>query len=216
MTNLHNPTCAQIEERWLKELAGIVKGTGTRVLIDEVYLQCMYNKAVSGIHHGTEFVTTGSLTKAYGLGGLRCGWILAEPSLARRMWQLKDLIDPSAPHPAELLSVMAFRKLELLAARAMRLIDNNRVLLRNFVRSSPQLEVQMPEYGTCVFPRLQRGNADRLSAVAHDDFDTDVVPGRFFEMPDHFRLGIGGDSAILAEGLDRLRRVLERSRDDIE
>jgi hypothetical protein len=70
--------------------------------------------------------------------------------------------------------------------------------------------VSLPEYGTCVFPRFTKGNADRFLEIVHNEFDTDVVPGRFFEMPDHFRLGIGVDSTVLAEGLDRLRRALQQ------
>jgi hypothetical protein len=50
-----------------------------------------------------------------------------------------------------------------------------------------------------------------LYEVVRSYFDTDVVPGRFFEMPDHFRLGIGGDSTVLAEGLNRLRKAVEQS-----
>jgi aspartate/methionine/tyrosine aminotransferase len=209
VTNLHNPTCAALCEAELNELAEIARDAGARVLVDEVYLECMYSGRSSAIHQGSHFICTSSLTKAYGLGGLRCGWIVAEPDLARRIWHIKDLIDPSASHPAEYLSVVAFHELDRLAARARSLLDSNRRLLHEFMRSCPQLELAPPDYGTCVFPQMKSGDADRLFELLHNRYDTDVVPGRFFEKPDHFRIGIGGDSRVLAEGLQRLQNALK-------
>jgi aspartate/methionine/tyrosine aminotransferase len=67
----------------------------------------------------------------------------------------------------------------------------------------------MPDQGTCVFPRMKSGDSDHLFELLHDHYDTDVVPGRFFEMPDHFRLGIGVENSVLKEGLERLEKALE-------
>jgi len=209
ITNLHNPTCSRLLEPDLKNLGEIAERAGARVLVDEVYLECMYSERTSAIHQGKQFVCTSSLTKAYGLGGLRCGWIVAEPDLARRIWQIKDLIDPSAPHPAEQLSVSAFGRLDEITARARALIEANRALFIDFATFSPHLEIAMPDYGTCVFPRMKSGDSDRLFEVLHDHYDTDVVPGRFFEMPDHFRIGLGVENSVLKEGLERLQKALE-------
>jgi len=211
-TNLHNPTCERIEEQEMRELVRVAGDIGARVLVDEVYLECLYDQRSSAFPEGPHVICTSSLTKAYGLGGLRCGWILAEPDLARRMWQIKDLVDPSAPHPSEKLSVVAFQRLDALGQRAKDLIRRNREMLIQFLTATPELDAAVPEYGTCAFPRLKSGAADRLCELLHDEFDTDVVPGRFFEKPDHFRLGIGGDPNTLAEGLRRLRNTLESVR----
>jgi aspartate/methionine/tyrosine aminotransferase len=208
ITNLHNPTCARLNPQQVKKIGEAAKSVGAHVLMDEVYLECLYGERSSAIHEGPQFVSTGSLTKAYGVGGLRCGWILATPDLAWRMWQVKDLIDPSAPHPSEILSVITFQKLDRLAARAKVLIDTNRELVREFFRSCPQLEVAMPDYGTCIFPKIKSGSPDGFFELLHDRYETDVVPGRFFEMPDHFRIGIGGESGMFAEGLRRLEDAL--------
>src|SRR5262249_22674104 len=132
VTNLHNPTCSRFNEAKLKEFAETASNVGVHVLVDEVYLQCLYENASSAFHLGPGFISTASLTKAYGLGGLRCGWILSEPELARHMWRIKDLIDPSSPHPSERLSVIAFQKLDRLVVRAKNLVETNRALLREF------------------------------------------------------------------------------------
>src|ERR1051325_6080444 len=86
ITNLHNPSSALTLEPAVREIGELAREAGARVLVDEVYLDAVYeNKPRGAVHLGPEFVTTGSLTKIYGLSGLRCGWILAEPELAWRM-----------------------------------------------------------------------------------------------------------------------------------
>jgi aspartate/methionine/tyrosine aminotransferase len=213
ITNLHNPSCERLENAELVDLAETARNAGAHVLVDEVYLECLYGNAVSAFHLGEGFVTTRSLTKAYGLDGLRCGWVIAPPDLARRMWEIKDLIDPGAAYPAEKLSVAAFRNLDRLAVRAKKLIEENRALLVRFLRSCDSLELKMPGHGTCVFPRVKRGSADELLKLLREQYDVDVVPGRFFEKPDHFRIGIGGDNAAFAEALQRLGQALNSGSD---
>jgi aspartate/methionine/tyrosine aminotransferase len=202
VTNLHNPTCARFDEHQLTALAETAKSAGARILIDEVYLQCLFDQATTAFHLGNVFVATGSLTKAYGLGGLRCGWILAEPDLCQRMWNMKDLVDPSSVHSKELLSVIALRNLNRLAARAKTLIDTNRALLRDFLKTCPQLDVKVPDYGTCVFPRIKNGDGDRLFDILRNEYDTEVVPA------DSLKCRIISGSA-----LDGYRRVCRRARE---
>jgi len=208
LTNLHNPTCSELAEPELQRIAELAKNANARVLVDEVYLECKYETARSAFHLSREIICTGSLTKAYGLGGLRCGWVLADPDLARQMWRLKDLVDPSVMHAGEQLKVIAFRRLDCLAVRARKIVDINRAFLRGFLEACPDLEVAVPDYGACVFPRMRSGRAERLLELLHDRYETDVVPGAFFESPDHFRLGIGMRHEVFAEGLTRLGHAL--------
>jgi aspartate/methionine/tyrosine aminotransferase len=53
------------------------------------------------------------------------------------------------------------------------------------------------------------GDADKFIQLLRDKFETSVVPGRFFEMPQHFRIGIGGDTTQLRDGLERLSAALD-------
>jgi len=210
LTNMHNPSGALIATETLKAVGEIAQSVGARVLVDEVYLEAIFDEPVrSAFHLGNHFLVTSSLTKAYGLSGLRCGWILAEPELARRIWRLNDLFAATPAHPAELLSVIALDNLEKIAARAKGLIDANRQNLDAFVDSRRDLECYRPPFGTIVFPRLRRGSVDEFCELLRSKYDTSVVPGRFFEMPEHFRIGIGGDVKITREGLVRLGRALD-------
>jgi hypothetical protein len=140
---------------------------------------------------------------------LRCGWILAEPELAKRIWRLNDLFDVIPAHPAERLSFAALKRINKVAVRARAVLEANRPLLYQFLDTRTELDCVRPAFGTVVFPRLKSGNVDLLCTLLREKYETTVVPGRFFEMPDHFRVGIGGETETLAAGLERLGAALD-------
>jgi aspartate/methionine/tyrosine aminotransferase len=210
LTNLHNPSGLLMDEGVLREIGEIAQSVGARVLVDEVYLDMAFSRRPStAFRLGQHFVVTNSLTKVYGLSGLRCGWILAEAELARRIWRLNDLMDASYSRLTERMSVIALDHLQKFADRSRKLLETNRRLLDRFLDSRQDLEVVRPEFGTIVFPRLTHGTANDFCKLLRDRFETTVVPGDFFEMPQHFRLGIGGDSKTLEAGLERLGAALD-------
>jgi hypothetical protein len=216
LTNLHNPTGARTDEATLAGIGAIARAAGARVLVDEVYLEMLWVEGErsaagprSAFHLGPEFIVTTSLTKAYGLGGLRCGWVLAQPELAEKMWRLLDLFVGGHAHLAERLSVVALRRIGALADRAKALLVTNRALLDRFLDARDDLDVARPGVGTVVFPRWRGGDVAPLCARLRERYETTVVPGAYFGVPDRFRLGIGGETAELAAGLERLGRALD-------
>jgi aspartate/methionine/tyrosine aminotransferase len=92
--------------------------------------------------------------------------------------------------------------------RAKQLLDRNRQILNDFLDTRADLEVVRPPFGTVMFPRVQSGNSERLCQLLREKYETSVVPGIFFEMPSHFRIGIPGDTATLEAGLERLGKAL--------
>jgi aspartate/methionine/tyrosine aminotransferase len=211
LTNLHNPSSALIDEVTLRKIGGVANEVGARVLVDEVYLEALFEDAPkSSVHHGPQFIATSSLTKGYGLSGLRCGWILAEPELAQRMRMLHDVFGSLAPHPAEKLSVVAMTKLPKFIHRAKHILHTNRAVLNDFYDSREDLKITRSELGTTSFPRLMRGNVDELYEVLTQKYDSAVVPGKFFESPQHFRIGICADPAAFATGVECLGQALDQ------
>lgn len=210
LTNLHNPTSAFTSQEVLLEVGEMARRVGARVLVDEVYLEAMFEPAPrTAFHLGDEFIVTSSLTKVYGLSGLRCGWTLAAPLLAERMWLLKDLFDNIPAHAAERLSLIALNNLKTLANKSRSLLETNKRLLDSFLDSRDDLEWIGQEFGTVAFPRFKCGDVDELCVLLREKYETTIVPGRFFEMPQHFRIGIGGDTATLSNGLERLGQGLD-------
>ena len=218
LSNLHNPSGALVPAETLRAIGEVAQRAGAHVLVDEVYLEMLFDSKVpscfsigQALAAGGEnpFIVTNSLTKVYGLSGLRCGWVLASPDLARRIWRLNDLFGVNTAHPAERMSVMAFDHLEQFRERARALLATNRALLDAFLDSRHDLECFRPPGGTVVFPRLIHGDAEAFLKLLREKYETTVVPGKFFEMPQHFRIGIGGETTGLRDGLERLSAALD-------
>jgi hypothetical protein len=210
LTNLHTPTGVRTSDAVLKLVGEIARSLGAHVLVDEVYLEtCFESPWKSAYHLGPNFIATGSLTKAYGLSGLRCGWALAAPALARRMWGLNDLFGVMAPHAAELLSVIALDHLDQIRARANSILTTNRALLETFLDARKDLLAIRSEAGTMAFPQLSNGPTEAFCQMLREKYETSVVPGRFFGAPEHFRIGIGGETKNVSEGLSRIGQALD-------
>ena len=210
LTNLHNPTSVLADEETLGKLGNLARTTGARVLVDEVYLESTFaQKPKSSISLGPEFIATTSLTKGYGLSGLRCGWILAEPALAERMRRLNDIFGAVAPNIAERLSVFALGQLSRMTSRAQKVLQTNRRQLNDFFDTRDDLDVVRTEFGTTSFPRLRKGQVDKLCQLLEEKYETAVVPGHFFDAPNHIRIGVCCEPNGFASGLENLGQALD-------
>jgi len=209
LTNLHNPTGNLADEAALRAVGAAAARVGALVLIDEVYLDAVSPAAAGAASLGDRFVTTSGLTKVYGLSGLRCGWILAAPELAERMWRLNELFGVSQAHQAERLACIALAELDEIAAETPALLARNRGLANAFFAGRTELEVAPMVHGITAFPRLIDGSVDALDAALRARYDTSIVPGRFFGLTDHFRIGVGGPTETVEAGLKRLGWALD-------
>jgi aspartate/methionine/tyrosine aminotransferase len=87
VTNLHNPSGARIPMATLEAMAALLARVKGYLLVDEVYLECLFGaRPESSVHAGSNVVVTNSLTKAYGLDGMRAGWILG-PAAPASGWR---------------------------------------------------------------------------------------------------------------------------------
>jgi hypothetical protein len=212
IANLHNPTSALTPDWVLREIGDMARSISAMVLVDEVYLDAVYERTPrTSFLLGPEFVVTSSLTKVYGVSGLRCGWVLARPDLAWKMRMLNDLYSATPVYPGLLLDVAVFKHLNLLREKARRIVNADRKLLRDFLVKQSGVSAVWTDWGTTSFVQLENGNADDFAERLRTKFETSVVPGRFFEMPDHFRIGMGVNTEMFAEGLVRIGRALASS-----
>ena len=216
ITNPHNPSGVLADPTAIDEIGDIARVNGAYVLVDEVYLDVAAAAAPRGVNvertfagRGDPFVCTNSLTKSYGLSGLRCGWILSSAEVAERIRRTRDVVDGTGSIVAERLAVVAFNHLERWVQRSLSLLETNRPLLKSFLESRTDLE-SAPSGGTVVFPRLKHVAdtmefADRLLRTR----DTAVVPGAFFQAPAHVRIGFGGPTETLRKGLAAIGQALD-------
>jgi len=128
--------------------------------------------------------------------------------MSYRIRRARDVVDGTGSIVAERLAVVAFEHLAALHARARRILERNKALADAFLAAHPQLE-WVPSAGTIVFPRI-RGVADSAPFVERvmREQRTALGPGAFFEAPAHFRLGYGGDTEKIREGLSRVSAAL--------
>jgi aspartate/methionine/tyrosine aminotransferase len=233
ITSPHNPTGVIADDAALDEVGRIAAAQGAHVLVDEVYLDATVTpeevrlkpdategaSVVSGFSRtlpvtaagrGDVFLTTSSLTKSYGLSGLRCGWILSSAAVAERLRRARDVIDGTGSIVTERLATLAFSQLDRLIARSAALLAVNGALVRKVLHSRPELELVEPHGGTVVFPRLRDvADSSRFAERLLNERATAIVPGRFFEAPAHFRVGFGGATDALGGGLDALTAALD-------
>lgn len=207
VTNLHNPTSELTD---VAECYQIARANHAFLLVDEVYLDAIWdNRPPSAIHLGPGVIVTSSLTKIYGVSGLRCGWILAEPSLAHAMWRLNDVFGATPVHPGEIMSVAAFEKLPMLKARARQLVETDRQALHAFLDATPQVRAPRQPYGTTSFIELLDRPVEPFLRLLREKYETSAVPGHFFDRPTYFRIGMGVDNQMFAEGLARITLALQ-------
>ena len=210
ITTPHNPTGVAADAAALDEIGRIAERAGAHVLVDEVYKDVTADPSPTAATRSDVFITTSSLTKSYGLSSLRAGWTIASPEVSYRIRRARDVVDGTGSIVAERLSVLAFQHLDSLYLRARAILARNKALADAFLASHSALE-WVASSGTIVFPRIT-GVADSQPFVDRvmREHRTALGPGHFFEAPAHFRLGYGGDTDKIREGLARVSAVLQR------
>ena len=207
ITNPHNPSGVVIDDATLDSIAEVADERGVYVMVDEVYLDTLSPRPETAANHSDRFIVTNSLTKSYGLAGLRAGWILANPEVSEAVRRARGAIDAVGSFPSEVLSHVAFRNIEGLTARARSILEPGQAALTELVESRPELEWVRPVGGTVGFPRLSgHDDAGPFIETLLRDFETSVVPGAFFDAPAHFRIAFGGEAAVPEGGLEQLGR----------
>lgn len=209
IANLHNPTSQLTSNQTLQRIGDAALRVGARVIVDEVYLDAVFTGPPgTAVHLGPAFVSTSSLTKVYGLSGLRCGWVLADAPLVQRIQRLNDLYGNVQPFAMDWLAAAAFDRLSGFHARTRGLLETNRGIFASWAAGRDDIAFTATDWGTTVCARPTRTDADRLCAELRERHDVSIVPGRFFELPDHVRISLCTESAVLAEGLRRMGEAL--------
>jgi aspartate/methionine/tyrosine aminotransferase len=215
VTSPHNPSGVSLDTETLRRLADLAERSDAHLLVDEVYLDGVnlaagddaLNPSASTLDGPV--IVTASLTKSFGLAGLRCGWAIAPPSIVGRMHRVRDLVDVIGSVPSERLSAFAFGLMPHLKSRTRALLNANLKLAREFTAAHPQLLVTEKPRANVMFPRLAGVTDTRafVDSVA-DRHGVAVAAGHYFDAPEHFRISLAGRTDRLSEGLDRLSRAL--------
>ena len=204
LTNANNPTGAIMSGADLKRLADLAEAHKFHVHIDETFRELAFDQAPpSATTFGPRFVVTSTLTKAFGLGGLRLGWVVAAPDVLERIKAVKDYASICPNRISEELAVWALSRKAGFLARAKRICDANRPVVRAWLDRNPNVECVLPDHGNLCFPRMPV-SVDELADRLKEQYRVVIAPGRFFGEGEHFRVGYGERKETLEKGMERV------------
>ncbi len=216
VTNPHNPTGVLSDAATMTALAAEAERAGGVLVCCEVYMEYVpEDERVRCNALAPNAVAIGSLTKAYGLGPLRVGWMVFGEGLADERDALRDMIhlayvDP--PTPSVRLGLAALERLAELREPLAKCERESRPTFERFLRS-PGIEAHVPAHGIIAFPRIVGvEDTHALADFAAAEFDVDVVAGEYFGRAGHLRVGCGVPGDVAREGFERLTRAVEAFR----
>ena len=216
LTTPHNPTGTVLSEAELRGAVEIAEGCGAWLLVDETYRGLSYvGTPHAAVSLSSRAISISSLSKTWGLPGLRLGWILCrDPDLKELFLAAKEQIHISTSVLDEEIAWRYLKDREQHLARIRGAINERFACLRDFMAGQTDLEWVEPDGGVIAFPRL-RGeiDVDRFYQLLNDEYGTFVGPGHWFDMDRRYmRIGYGwpGEDE-LARGLDNITKAAARS-----
>jgi capreomycidine synthase len=209
-----NPTGATLTHEQQAELIEAVAAADAYLIWDAAFTELSYD--APPLPDPTLFyqraISIGTLSKAYGLPGLRVGWCIAAPEILERCIQLRDYISLHLSPLVELIAQRAIEQGDRLLQPRLEQARANRALVEAWVTRHPgAVEWVRPAGGVSAFlhfPTIR--DVDAFCADLADNYGVLLIPGSCFNHPAHARLGFGGPTSELREGLARLSTALDR------
>ena len=216
LTNPNNPTGDLMTAAEVAEVVAIADRVGAWLLIDEVYAGLEWAgpraPAVAGMY--ARGITTGSVSKALGLQGLRTGWLICpDAGLMRDALILRENSSEIMNIMGEVIAEVALRPARYAAdlTRARAEGAANLAQMDAWVAAQPRLTWAAPKAGLIGLAALAGGiDSDAFARfLLAPPYRTFLMPGSAYDLPGHIRLGVGGGAAVrLQDGLDRLAQAL--------
>jgi len=210
----HNPTGAMLSPSDAARVYALAESVGAVVIGDEAYrwLDVPGGEPFAGpmFDRGPLGISVGTLSKPFGLPGLRIGWIAASPAVVAQCWGLRDYITLSPGKLNDALARLGLTHREAIVARNTRIIEANLRAAAQWIVERPYLSWTPPRGGLLALIKYDRAVpslelADRLAI----EQSVMLAPGSAFGYEHHLRLGIGQRPDIFAEGLRRAALVLD-------
>lgn len=207
--NPNNPTGSILDEEMIDEICKIAKRVGAWILSDEVYQGAELDgqTTTSFWDKYDKVIVTNSLSKAYGLPGLRIGWIATRKEMANKLWSYHDYttICPSAISDYLAGKVLQPDMREKLLGRTRHILQTNLPIVKRWVDSQDSFSFIPPKAGAITYMKysLDIGSTELAQQLLREK-STLIVPGDHFRMRRYVRIGYGSDEKYLFEGLKRI------------
>jgi len=218
VTYPHNPTGVCLSHSEMQELVAIAKVNGVYLLVDETYRDMTFGEPLPlAAEYGDHVISISSLSKTYGLPGLRMGWIICrDQQLMDTFLAAKEQIHICG---SPLDEEVAFRYVQHKAAHFQRItkdISAKFAIVKTWIEQQDDLEWVTPQGGCVCFPRCRRPeriDIDLFYQLLLERSGTYTGPGHWFEMPRHYmRIGFGWpDAGQLEAGLKSITESIQAS-----
>lgn len=201
LNNPNNPTGTLFDRAFLERLVALCRAHDLYLLSDEVYRGLEKDvPSVPDIYE--KGIATQSLSKFYGVAGLRLGWIKASHEIMDRLNNRRDYNVISSGPLVDYFGMRALQERDRLMERSKALIDANKATLRKWLKDNPHFHIQIPETGTVSFLGYDYDIESKDFALSIlDDKGVFFVPGWCFSEEYHLRLGLGKNPEGFRKGL---------------
>ncbi len=213
----HNPTGTMITRAQLEQLVELVEARGCRLLVDETYREMGYAEVLPpAASLSPSVISVSSLSKTYGLPGLRLGWLMTQDAdLMQTFLAAKEQIFISGSVLDEEVAYQYLLHKDAQLTRIRGDIARKLGIVREWIAEEPLMEWVEPQGGVACFPRIRPDlgiDLDRFYATLLDDYKTMVGPGHWFECDrHHMRIGFGWtDDDQLRRGLENISNALRQ------
>jgi aspartate/methionine/tyrosine aminotransferase len=208
VSDLHNPSGREAGDEALAQLAAHLTRHGGWLLVDEVYRDFRPGPVGTARRLGGNVLAVSSLTKVYGLGPLRLGWVLGPAEVVARLEGIQDVLHSVEPSVLGPLAGAAFRHADGLRENAMARAARGRTVLEAWAAGNPEFRTSLPAGSLHFWVGLPEGlTGTRVAERLLAEHAVAVAPGRFFGDDGGVRAGTPEDPAALALGLEALSRV---------
>ena len=217
VTNPNNPTGAILSEEEMDAVVRAARRCGAWIVADEIYRGAEISGVTTPTFHGrySRVLITSGLSKAFGLPGLRIGWVVGPPRLIESIWSRRDYTTIAPSILSDRLARLALEpaRREKILARTRSILRANLPPLEKWIRSHSDLfEYTPPQAGAIAFlkynlPTSSIKLVDRLRL----EESVLLVAGDQCGLPKHLRIGYGSDVATTQAALGRIDRLLGRS-----
>lgn len=210
----HNPTGASLTPAEQDGLIELAAGAGAYLVWDAAFAELTYDSPALPDPGGRydRSITLGTLSKAYGLPGLRVGWCLAAPEVLERLVRLRDYTTLALSPIVEHVATRAIQNGDLLLQPRLAQARHNLELLLSWTNGHSEfVSLARPQGGVCVFMRMHGvADVEYFCRQLADEYKVLLVPGTSFAQPNHVRLGFGCSTRELTEGLSRLSEYFHK------
>lgn len=203
----NNPTGAVISESQLKTILSWAEEGDFWVLCDEVYHDfALYPNIIPphGRSLSKKAISVGSMSKSYGLSGLRLGWIAGPEDIVNACWGWKDYTSISNSPLNDYLATFALTNLDKVMKRNLSIARENLATITEWLNEHDTFfRYVKPKAGVLLFPQLKNiaVSTEELCKDLYKKNKLLMVPGECFEMPGFLRIGFGNDSEMFKTGL---------------